>query len=241
MGATNVVKEKMDEGGRFMSKKRIVLLSISVILVFVLVMLILSSYSWFYTEEQHIHRIRERAERRFLGEDSEYMSLEVYPIYNEYDEMRFALIEFEPQGFIIVHIKDQAYPWKGIYTLSSRESERWMPYRVKEGYIDNIYDADGQLIDQNTDREFIRDENGQVIIYHESYFKVAGIENERRYFLSTTLIVSSSRRDGRIPAVKRGEQYLDLVDGEMIDYIPGMESMYAIADIGFINKSYFDL
>ena len=100
-----------------MSKKRIVLLSVSVILLLVLVMLILSSYSWFYTEEQHIHRIRERAERRFLGEDSEYTSLEVYPIYNEYDEMRFVLIEFEPQGFIYVHIKDQAYPWKGMPDL----------------------------------------------------------------------------------------------------------------------------
>ena len=128
-----------------------------------------------------------------------------------------------------------------MYTLSSRESECWMPYRVKEGYIDNIYDADGKLVDRLLNREFLRDENGQVIIYHESYFKVAGIVNERRYFLSTTLIVSSSRRDGRIPAVKRGEKYLDLVNGEMIDYTPGMESMYAIADIGFINKSYFDL
>ena len=240
-GVTNVVKEKIDEGGRFMSKKRIVLLSVSVILVFVLVILILSSYAWFYTEEQHIHRIRERAERRFLGEDSEYTGLEVYPIYNEYDEMRFALIEFEPQGFIFVHIKDQAYPWKGMYTLSSRESECWMPYRVKEGYIDNIYDADGKLVDRLLNREFLRDENGQVIIYHESYFKVAGIENERRYFLWTDLTITLGRGSGLIPAVKRGEQYLDLVDGEIIDYNPGMESMYAIADIGFINKSYFDL
>ena len=129
-----------------MSKKKILLLTVSAILVVVLVMLVLSSYAWFYTEKQHIHRIRERAEKRFLGEDSEYTGLEVYPIYNEYDEMRFVLIEFEPQGFIYVHIKDQAYPWKGMYTLSSRESENWMPYRVKEGYIDNIYDADGKLV-----------------------------------------------------------------------------------------------
>lgn len=177
----------------------------------------------------------------FLGEDSEYTGLEVYPIYNEYDKLEYALIEFEPQGFIYVHIKNQAYPWKGMYTLSSRESENWMPYRVKEGYIDNIYDADGKLVDRLLNREFLRDENGQVITYYDSHFKVAGIENERRYFLWTDLTVSLSRESGLIPAVKRGEQYLDLVDGEIIDYTPGMESMYAIADIGFINKSYFDL
>ena len=46
---------------------------------------------------------------------------------------------------------------------------------------------------------------------------------------------------GYIPAVKRGEKYLDLVNGEMIDYTPGMESIYAVADIGFINKPDFDL
>lgn len=51
-----------------------------------------------YSEEKHMQRIRERAEERFLGEDSEYTGLEVYPIYNEYDELKYALIEFEPQG-----------------------------------------------------------------------------------------------------------------------------------------------
>ena len=62
---------------------------------------------------------------------------------------------------------------------------------------------------------------------------MAGIENERRYFLEIA--------NGFIPAVKRGEQYLDLVDGALIDYMPGMEVPYAVADISFIGKSYFDL
>ena len=241
-GITNVVKEKIDEGGRFMSKKRIVLLSVSVILVFVLVILILSSYAWFYTEEQHIHRIRERAEKRFLGENSEYTSLEVYPIYNEYDELKFALIEFEPQGFIYVYIEEKAYIWRSMYSLSDTEAEGcWWPYRMKEGVQEDIVDENGNIIAQTFNREFLRDENGQVFTYYDSHFKVAGIENERRYFLFTVCTVYAGLNQGFIPAVKRGEKYLDLVNGEMIDYIPGMESMYAIADIGFINKSYFDL
>ena len=92
-----------------------------------------------------------------------------------------------------------------------------------------------------TNCEYFRDENGQVIIYNESHFKVAGIENEHRYFLSTKLTVDIGYSRGMIPAVKRGEQYLDLVDGTMIDYTPGMESAYAIAQIAFINKANFDL
>ena len=226
-----------------MSKKRIVLLSVSVILVVVLVMLILSSYSWFYTEEQHIHRIRERAERRFLGEDSEYTSLEVYPIYNEYDEMRFALIEFEPQGYIYVYISKRAFLWRSMYSISRiEESERgWRPYRIKEGAQEDIIDENGNIIAQTFNREFLRDENGQVITYHDSHFKVAGIRNERRYFLFTVCNVYAGLNQGFIPSVKRGEQYLDLVNGEMIDYTPGMKSTYAVAEIGFINNSYFDL
>lgn len=186
-----------------------------------------------YSEEQHIQRINERAEKRFLGEESKYTGLEVYPIYNEYDTLKYALIEFEPQGFLYVSISNRAYPWKGMYTLNSREPESWMPYRVKEGAREDIYDADGNLLYQTTDREYIRDDNGLVFIYYESHFKVAGIENERRYFLDGG--------EGLIPAVKRGEQYLDLVDGAMIDYTPGMESAYATADIAFIGKANFDL
>ena len=193
-----------------------------------------------YSEEKHMQRIRERAEERFLGEDSEYTGLEVYPIYNEYDELKYALIEFEPQGFVYVLINEQEYPWRGMYTLSDT-GESWMPYRVKKGAREDVYDADGNLLYQTTDREYFRDANGQVIIYNESHFKVAGIENERRYFLSTELTVFIGLSHGLIPAVKRGEQYLDLVDGAMIDYTPGMESAYAIAEIGFINKANFDL
>ena len=194
-----------------------------------------------YSEEQHIQRITARAEERFLGEGSEYTGLKVYPIYNEYDELKYALIEFEPQGFVYVYISDWAYPWKGMYTLSSIEPRSWMPYRVKDGARENIVDENGNIIAQIFNGEYIRDENGDVIVYHQSHFKVAGIQDERRYFLSTKLTVYVGRETGLIPAVKRGEQYLDLVDGALIDYTPGMESAYAIAHIGFINKSYFDL
>ena len=193
-----------------------------------------------FTRKSSIFTEYENGRKRFLGEDSEYTGLEVYPIYNEYDKLEYALIEFEPQGFIYIHIKDQAYPWKGMYTLSNAE-RGWQPYRMKEGAQEDIIDENGNIIAQTFNREFLRDENGQVFTYYDSHFKVAGIENERRYFLWTDLTVSLSRESGLIPAVKRGEKYLDLVDGEIIDYTPGMESMYAIADIGFINKSYFDL
>lgn len=195
-----------------------------------------------YSEERHIQKIRARAEARYLGEGSEYTGLEVYPIYNEYDELKYALIDFEPQGFIYVVINDKAYPWRGMYTICTKKPETgWWPYRVKEGAREDVIDENGNVIAQTVNQEFFRDENGLVITYNESHFKVAGIKDERRYFLSAELTVFLGRERGLIPAVKRGEQYLNLVDGAMINYTPGMKSAYSVVNIDFINKGDFDL
>ena len=193
-----------------------------------------------YTEEEHIARVTERARERFLGEGSEYTGLEVYPVYNEYDELNYMLIEFQPQGFLYVLIDREQFPWK-MYTLSSTQPESWMPYRVKEGAQEDVYGADGNLLAQAVNREYIRDENGQAVIYYESHFKAAGIEGERRYLLTTEVAEFLGGGSSWIPAVKRGERYLDLVDGALIDYTPGMVSAYATADIAFINKPDFNL
>ncbi len=194
-----------------------------------------------YSEEQHIQRITARAEERFLGEGSKYTGLEVYPIYNEYDELKYALIEFEPQGFLYVLINDREVPWLSMYTCDEQEPKSWMPYRVKEGATEEVTDEDGHVITFH-DREFFRDENGNAIIYHQSHFKVAGIENERRYIVSIVSTLPGLYGGSRIPAVKRGEQYLNLVDGNLMDYEPGMKSAtYAVASIIFISKPDFDL
>ena len=193
-----------------------------------------------YTEEEHVARVTERAKERFLGEGSEYTGLEVYPVYNEYDELNYMLIEFQPQGFLYVLIDREQFPWK-MYTLSNIQPESWMPYRVKEGAQEDVYGADGNLLAQAVNREYIRDENGQAVIYYESHFKAAGIEGERRYLLTTEVAEFLGGGSSWIPAVKRGERYLDLVDGALIDYTPGMVSAYATADIAFINKPDFNL
>lgn len=205
-----------------------------------------SCFSSMYSEERHIQRITKRAEERFLGEESAYTGLEVYPIYTENDALRYALIEFEPQGFMYVHIRrDSTFEWLsgvGMYLCSGTEAESWMPYRVKEGAREEIEGEEGQSI-LYKNREFYRDENGDLIVYHQSHFKVASVENERRYLLEIqSTVTSSSGTDALIPAVKRGEQYLNLVDNSLIDYVPGMQSStYAVEFLYFIPKPDFNL
>lgn len=196
------------------------------------------------SEDRHIARVRKLAEERYLGENSEYTGLEVYPLYNENDELRYMLIELEPQGFMYVRINEGVrLEWLGgvsRYTMSETKPCSWIPYRVKEGWKEEVIDENGNAV-LYENMELFRDENGKAIVYHESHFKVAGIENEARYLLATPMSADGSSF-ALIPAVKRGEQYLDLVDGALIDYESGKYSpSYATAGIRFVQKSTFDL
>lgn len=127
-----------------------------------------------YSEERHIQKIRARAEARYLGEGSEYTGLEVYPIYNEYDELKYALIDFEPQGFIYVVINDKAYPWRGMYTICTKKPETdWWPYRVKEGAREDVIDENGNVIARTVNQEFIIYKNNCFFLLETRFVKTA--------------------------------------------------------------------
>ncbi len=185
-----------------------------------------------YTEEQHLYRIRKRAERRFLGEGSAYTGLEVYPLYDENDEFHYALIEFEPQGFIYVEVNSACFISPGMYLLADFEPTPWAPYSVA---FEEATNAKGENVRVRKEVPLL-DENGEQIRYSQSHFKVAGIADERRYLLCTPAFEGSDS-SRLIPAVKRGGQYLDLVDGALIDYAPGVYSeTFASGLAGFSPK-----
>ncbi len=166
---------------------------------------ILSNWSGFYTEAQHLARIRKRAEKRYLGEGSEYTSLEVYPVYNEEDAFEYALIEFEPYGFLYVVIGGWNTPWTYMYTEhSGGPSNLWYPYVFEEGAV-SVVPNDHGYNETWKGRRVFQDENGEYISYRVSHFKAANIQGERRYILPRG-----------IPAVKRGENYIDLISGKEI-------------------------
>ena len=162
-----------------------------------------------YTEEQHIQRVTERAEERFLGEGSEYTGLEVYPIYNEYDELNYMLIELEPQGFVYVCINDQ--PWLDMYAvpIDFEPNRLWRPYVFEEGVVTTIVNEETGETETWEDRRVLQDENGAYYGFHVSHFRAAEIRDERRYFIPVS--------DGNMmPAVKRGDAYLNLVSWQEV-------------------------
>ena len=230
-----------------MGKKRIVLSSAAIVLTVVLVLVLITvilcrlSFSRFYTEEEHLARISELVDKHYMTKDSGYTSFEVFPLYNEYDEFEFAVVEFEPRGYIYVMIRKQTVPLIGtsLYLKDADENRFWRPVVYKEGAICTIINENGEMeIYRNACVK--KDENGNYLGFEVSHFKAAQIENEKRYLLALKDNAGSFR--GYIPAVKRGDKILNLASFEEMEYFPEMRSeTCTVSNVGFIAKKYFDL
>lgn len=204
------------------------------------------SSKW-YSAEKHIARVRERAEARFLGEGSKYTDLEVYPLYNENDELKYMLIEFEPQGFIYVQINERERPWLSMYTMGRDVPDAfWRPYVFDRGSVQSVPDENGTL-QICKDRRFLQDEDGEFYGFYVSHFKAANIGEERRYLLTLTLRTGeSTSQTYYIPAVKREDGYFNLVSWKRIPFDCAMdfnadENPIEYPEINFIEKNFFDL
>lgn len=202
--------------------KRKVALICCVLAVLLLLITALCVWAWTFTagsysESQHLSRIEEIAKERYLGEGSEYTGLEVYPLYDENDEFHYALIELKPQGFVYVEIEDRASPQSSMYLKSGDpHTNAWRPYAFEKDAVSVIPGEDGTE-ETWEGRRYFQDENGEYITYTASHFAVAGIKDERRYFIPLVDDSGEHRKSvGVFLAVKRGESYLDLISGREV-------------------------
>ncbi|MBE5753242.1 MAG: hypothetical protein E7343_04160 [Clostridiales bacterium] len=191
-----------------------------------------------YTVEEHIGRIRERMRARDLTEEYPvgftYEDFEVYPLYNEKEEVKYFLIEFEPYGFMFVAVRE-IQPSLGtiifkhsMYILSSLHSENhpWSPYVVDEAKGD-AYHPEA--------REWLLDDKGDKIYYAKSPYYITNNIEEKKYLFVM-------RSGGFILAIKKENCFINLISGEKIICVD--ENLYktqAVLDISFIGKPQFNL
>ena len=64
------------------------------------------------------------------------------------------------------------------------------------------------------------DEFGERIYYKDSPYKVADIKDEKRYLVTT----NQANDEITIPAVKRGDKYLNLMDMKEFEYVAESET-----------------
>lgn len=183
-----------------------------------------------YSEEEHIQRVSELVEKRYFKDNHNYTGYKIYPVYNDNEDLAFFLIELEPMDYVYVRINEKDMSFLlGTSMYTRREGKSWRRYTVKEESKDTV---------EEDEKLWETDENGNFIYYKYSHFKAANIENENRYLLKIT----QGGRTGYIPAVKRGEQYFNLISMQEFTYEPVIEDeIHAVSDITFIAKNSFDL
>lgn len=204
-----------------------------------------------YTEAEHLERIRKRIQKRYIEGDEvlrkysffnnnqstghiKATGFEVYPVYDENEQMKYCLVEFQPYGYLYVYIRDEQLKlfsplgtYFSMYMLSSRIGELpWTPYVRDES-------AEGGFV-------WARDENGVRPSYPQSPFAVRGMKDEKRYWIA----YETPNGPTFIPAVKRGGKYINLYSNEEFDLDEAkmLDSQECHnRNIMFINKPHFNL
>lgn len=145
-----------------------------------------------YTEDEHIQRVTERIQKKYIDTDLSWVdreqptSFDVYPLYNENNKLEYFLVEFEPYGFLFIQLRDErkkVFSWTGastsMYKISATGNDEWIS-------------KDGKTV------------------YNKSPYFIAEINNERRYLLL-----------GYIVAVKQKEKFVNLISQEEVEISNG--------------------
>ncbi len=167
------------------------------------------------TMEEHADLIYERVEDYYIGSGyyyyKDYKDFDAFPMYNQNDELTHFVVEFEPYGFVYVKINYKAQSDSELYIIDAMEQSNrpWQRYTVDDSKeVESIY--------YDADKIYETNENGLVNRYN-SHYKEAGIEGERRYLINIKLqddIHGIYNSIYNIPAVKRGDKWLNLISME---------------------------
>ena len=198
------------------------------------------SYWELYNEQEHFERVAKRVEKRYMqNEDSKFTSYEIYPLYDENDEISFFMVEFEPYGFVCVEI-NKSYSWLmsqfgivGMYPKYDYYTYgTWYRYRIRTDYSEEYLEGHWRKDVYRENQYYEVADDGERIEYHDSYYKVANIQNEKRYLLYIN--------ERYIPAVKCGNNWLNLISMEEFDLNQPVEDMPS-SNIYFVIKAMENL
>ena len=187
----------------------------------------------YFTEEEHLARVTERIEKKYMTEDSQFTSFAVYPLYNEKDKLQYCLVEFEPYDYIVIGIWDKNEPLKQLFSSGGS--------MYKIGYLQQPWsrytiDATNNQPKPDTNKCYERDENGEIIEYNKSPYAVAGVQDTQRYLWK---IEDEEGEKSYIPVVRVEEDYINLISMRAIKMENGgFTEVQATMWLTFYAKNY---
>lgn len=233
---------KTEIKGKCRKTHLIIIMILCVVITIPLIIFGINSYiskASSYSQQEHVKRVSKPIYERYI-KNGKFTDFKIFPLYDEKDEFKYFLIEFKPSGFIYISIRDEILNGcaTNVMYAPCRElspNKPWQRYTVTEGI-----NPPPDKFDENyyPNRKWETDKNGEYIFYIDSPYKVSSIEDERRYLLS----VYQNRVFNYIPAVKRGDKYLNLISMEEFEYKYESENeKYAVGDIYFIEDPHFHI
>ena len=187
-----------------------------------------------FSEEEHIQRIAERIEKRFIADQTFYTNFCVYPLFSENEELKYFLVEFEPYGFVFIKLKDEKFQItsclgtsSSMYGLSNIYGKTtWSPYTIVKTNSQPFPD---------TDKCWMVDEKGERIFYNKSPYHVTENLEERKYIISL-------ENAEFICAIKSGNSFKNLISLEDFNVYEGdLTNTQATIYIAFIANNRFEL
>ena len=202
-----------------MKKKMISILS-SIMLTVISVIMFSGCYyerASDYTEEEHIARVTKLAKQRYI-DNGEYTSLEVFPLYDENDELGYFLIELEPAGHVYVRLnKREVYgSGRSLYTRCEMLERPWIKHEVDYSADSFSVSYYGRKYWFHDVKPIETDNDGTPILHFESPFYSVDLNKERGYFINNRLAPSM---EGYVVAVKRNDRLYNLISLKEFDEV----------------------
>lgn len=162
------------------------------------------------TEEEHRNEIKSLLENGYLNSSNEDETFELYPIYNERDELAYFLAEFSTDRFYIIYIDNSSSITK--YKIDSHRLS-WAKRKVE--FIER---EDGYILPDCFVSVYEKDEKGNIIHNYNSPYDEAKVLDEKLYLFHLDDLVSDSF--SYVPLVKRGNKFLNLLSMDEMEYYP---------------------
>ena len=225
--------------------KRIFIGILVVILLFILIvgiMFIPIKPKWF-SEERHIENITKKVKSRYGTDDFTVSPLVM--VGNKDMENSYFIVEFEESGFIIVSALEQPFGRmiRGYKYFCHKFLDGWQRYRPissdeKVVFQDNRYWTKAKDQTNYSGQYFESDSSGQYTKQFVSPYKAAGVENETKYML----YMRQGDHGTYIPAVKRGDDYFNLVSLSVQPFVENTEEItFPYIFVNIIPKAEFIL
>lgn len=201
---------------------KVVLLTLFLVFVleFCFIHIYLPNKSRVLSDDEHIERISKKIKSKYIDkENSKYTSFEIYPVYDNNDELRYAVIEFQPEGFVYIRINKEML-FNNDRFLSKFSLLSMGMYRKSFGSSWGFCSIDPTKKDAKQYSEKIIYKNEER--YNNSPYYVNNIIGEKRYLISVKIYKKGDGYENEtilIPCVIRDGEYLNLFSNEKFHVI----------------------